>query len=370
MPVLERKDLEPIAAATFADLKARGHKPATGFSIRMTSGTSGSGPLCVVWESGYAGMSVYKDAKRLLVHHGLMNIRLGTVLTMRTLGNDRARVLMVDSSEVSPDVCALLDDYRPDGMYSFPALVVPLVEQLGSSTREKIKNLSFGGAGLAKVHADFFAAWLPATHLRAVYIANEAGCMSDDGCGHTPRNHYHPKQGVTIDIRDIDEDGVGDIYVTTRLTEHVELANYHIGDVGRWSEEPCACGNAMFEVLGRGGYDFIKLGSAIVRQEECDRIAALCEDLFDDYQLEAKTREHRGKLVGALTLRVYRAGRRLSPLDLATISSRFSDHLFLSYGKTLSDLVEAGAMASLSVVASSEPLVHGLKGVRLKQLTQ
>jgi len=370
MPILERRDFEPLSEATFADVASRGSKPAAGFSIRMTSGTSGNGPLIMVWESAYTGMGVYKDAKRFVVLHGLMNIRLGTVLNMKNIGSSDTQVLMLDPADVSPEVCTLLEDFMPDGVYSFPALVMSLVAGLSPDVRAGIRTLSFGGAGLTQMHQDFFKAQLPNADVRVVYIANEVGCMSDDGCGYLPRNHYHPKPTVTVDIRDTDEEGVGDLYITTRLTEHVVVQNYRIGDVGRWAARPCVCGRPMFEVLGRRGYDFIKLGSAILRQEECDRVAALCKDLFDDYQLEASSQAQGDTIVGALTMRVYRAGASFSESELEEVARRVSQLLFLSYGKTLADLVVLGTMAPLRVTTSTEPLVHGLKGVRLKQLTQ
>lgn len=371
MSILERKDFESVAQSTFKDLANRGARPARGYSIRMTSGTSVDGPLTIVWETKYTAQGLSQGAKCFLLLHGLLTVRLGNVLHMMTIGAEEVRMLVLDNADISPEVCALLLDFLPDHIYSFPSFLTQLAPQLDRRVREQVLALGFGGAGLTQAHYDFFAHWFPNAKMRVVYMSNETGSISDDGCGSLPRNHYHPKPTVTVDIGEVDEDGIGDLYVSTRLTERTTVNNYRIGDVGRWAEKKCACGKEkMFEVLGRRGYDFIKLGSAILRQEECDRVAELCEDLFEDYLLEASVETKGTVILGKVRLLVYRARGAFTKTDIEAIVSRVSTNLFLSYTKTLADFVDTGFLLPLEVVPQEEPFVKGYKNVRLKQIAQ
>ena len=120
--ILERKDFDSIVQSTFADVEHRGENPARGYSIRMTSGTSSGGPLTICWESKYTAQGVCRGAKRFMLFHGLLTLRLGNVLQMRNVGVEGVRTLVLDPADVSPEVNALLLDFMPDKVYSFPTL--------------------------------------------------------------------------------------------------------------------------------------------------------------------------------------------------------------------------------------------------------
>jgi hypothetical protein len=370
MSLLERKDFTAIAASTFADMEHRGSKPAMGFSIRMTSGTSNNDPLMLVFESVYTTQGVNRGAERFLLHHGLLTLRLGNVLQVRTGDVPNARVLMVDPTEVSPAVCALVADFAPDRGYAFPTLIMQLARQLDEKTRRGIKVLSLGGECLTDAHARFFAEWLPDTRVSLVYVASEIGAISDGGCGYLPRNHYHPKKSVGVDIQNVDANGVGDLVISARITEHTKVDGYRIGDVACWVSESCPCGNLKtFEVLGRRGYDYIKLGQAVLRQEEFDRVAALCKDLYDDYRVEASVVSTNLGVVGSILLHIYKESGGGAERAAADIVARVSEHLFVSPTKTLGDFVKLGLLLPLRVEWASEPFPKGVKNVKLKQVS-
>lgn len=335
----------------------------------MTSGTS-SEPLVLVFESAYTAQWVNQNSERFLLHHGLMNLRLGNVLQVRNSDMHNARVLALDPGEVTEDVCALVADFAPDRGYSFPTLMMQSGSLFDEKTRRGIEQISFSGERWTDAHVRYFTEWFPNTRTIPIYIASDTGALSGPDCGHLPYNHYHPKDTVTIAIEDVDADGVGDVYITTRLTEHTRIERYHNGDAARWVTTACACGNTKtFEVLGRKGYDYIKLGRTLLRQEEFDRVAALCHDLFDDYRLEAAiVAGTSGASLGKIKLLLYKAQGSGGADDTTKVAARISSEVFLSYSKTLGNFVQEGVLLPLEIEWVREPFPKGIKNVKLKQL--
>jgi hypothetical protein len=217
----------------------------------------------------------------------------------------------------------------------------------------------------------FFAEWFPDTALRPIYIANDFGAISAPSCGYLPLNQYHPKSTVTVDIEHVDADGVGEVVVSGRITEHTPVVEYRNGDVARFVAASCPCGSEKtFEVLGRKGYDYIKLGRALLRQEEFDRVAELCKELFDEYRLEASTIEDEtGTSVGNIVLYVYKAHGGGTEAAAAEVAARVSDEVFVSLTKTLADFVKLGLCLPLKVRWVTEQFPKGIKNVKLKQVS-
>ena len=365
--ILERNDFYTIADRMLDELCADAPQNARNHAIRMTSGTSGNRPLFIA--CGKRAMHAFPcGAKRILICQGALAMRLHTLLCFRN-GDDReARALVVDARDMATGLSELLADFAPDRVYGLPFFVVKVSEYLDDATRSNVSTLRGTGAGMSAQDEKVMRERFPNAQVKMLYSSSEAGPLAAESCGYLPRNHYHTRDDVVIEIIDADEEGVGEILVSKRLSEHIYIERYRIGDLARFRDVACPCGAHMtFEIMGRRGHDYLKLAGALLRREEFDRIAGLCADLFDDYTCVAGTVESRGTLLGKITLNVYRKDGRWNETIENDIKKRFTEGLFLTASKTLGDLVKKGIMIPLEVRFSGDPFPITHKGSKLRQ---
>jgi len=201
---------------------------------------------------------------------------------------------------------------------------------------------------------------MPSASIESVYISVETGAISGIPCGHLGRGMYHPKPGVVVEISGTDADGAGDILVSTQFGKKRRIERYRIGDIGRIIEGACACGAAhTFEVLGRRGYDYVKVAGALFHRAEFDRVAGRCADFFDDYRIEVSENSQGGADV---LVRVYRTDGMWDEDIRNNIAAGMSD-AFVGPDKTLRDVFPRGF--TLRVERATDPFERRIKDVKI-----
>lgn len=334
------------------------------WGLRTTSGTTGR-PIVAVVER--KELEWFYRARRSVVCMGTMGIRLHAVKTVRRDPLGENQVLAIDAKDLAPELEPALKDYKPDLFVGFPSFMLRVAEYLDAETAEGVEGINFLGESMTPALEDVFRARFPRARMRGMYVAAEFGVMSKPNCPYLPRNWYHPLTGVTLEVHEPDETGAGDLLVSGLRNGRIMVERYRVGDMGRLKHEFCACGeSSAFEVLGRRGYDYIKLAGALLRQEEFDRVAKLL-GAFDDYRAEVEQVVEQGRQKGKVLLRIFVGNAPKKDLSAGEIAERFSQELFVTQTKTLADLIESGEFAALAISKADRPFERKHKDIKLVQ---
>lgn len=95
-------------------------------------------------------------------------------------------------------------------------------------------------------------------------------------CGHCDQGRHHVMSKTQrIEIFDIEQDrpaepgAAGRILITSLQRQGQDIRRYDIGDLGKWVDEPCACGrkDPVFQLLGRHGDVFRVGGNALLHYQ-------------------------------------------------------------------------------------------------------
>ena len=366
---MERKDLVMIGEKILADFIAAPPQDNRTRVIRMTSGTTGGEPLVIISQPPKAA-GWFLAAERILVCYGSLNARLNNILPYRrNSASSNVRVFPIEINDMREPLSSLGDivaDFKPDRIIGVPSFIMRLAAILDADTRSGVKMLRLAGEMISARQKQSLIAWFPKATVSAIYVATEIGPISKPTCAHVPLNHYHVRDGVTVEISEPDDNGVGDILVSTTISETMSIEKYRVGDVGRIHTTPCPCGAAeTIELLGRRGSDYLKLAGALLRQEEFNRVSLLFPNSIDDYRAEAREVIQGTTPKGKVTLRIY-SSRGSGTEELAReIGTRFSRELFVTPTQTLSELVKKGIFLPMEVIFEQHPFPQKNKEVKL-----
>jgi phenylacetate-coenzyme A ligase PaaK-like adenylate-forming protein len=363
--MMERKDIAALAERVFADLLAHPPLDVENYSIRMTSGTTGGGPFLTIWEEKDSS-GLASGAQRFVIAFGPRAMRLSNMLFFRNDPKPGAFALAADIADMGTEDAHLFDEFAPDMIYGFPSFASRIAERMGEKASGGVATLGLSGEALSDALGDSLAKKFPNARIVMTWASAEAGVISKLPCSFLKKNQYHPRDSVRIEIADPDESGMGFLLISKTLRGSNRIEQYKTGDMARFSQEPCRCGERVtFELLGRAGYDFIKLAGAILRQEEFDRAARLCSGLFDEYRIEASQVLEGGTLRGRITLKVFLKSGTISDEAVRSIGTTFAENVFLSATQTLQDLIDKDIFLPLLVERSAEGFARGGKDLKL-----
>ncbi len=361
---MERSEFAEIAQRNMGDFFAS--PPTHNFfewAIRVTSGTTQTVPLVFVSHFEPPAFSRYASVNSPVVCFGSMCSRLTNALfAVHAQGTGISHALFLDNKDIGLGLRDIFAEQKPDSFFGFTSFVARAAEWIDAHLAVQVKFLFLAGERLTPELEVFFKEKFPNAAISMTYIANELGQITKPICAHQPRNHYHPAEGVVIEIDTPDHTGAGDIMVTKKIYRGMQVTRYKTGDIGRIREEACACGASQtLEVVGRRGNDYIKLAGALLFREEFDRVAKNLS-LFDDYRVDARTDEMRG----SLRMKVYRKDG-VGTLALAQeIADRFSREVYLTPTQTLSELVEKDLFLPLSLEFVERPFPIQNKEVKIR----
>ncbi len=363
--MLDRAGYQSVAEKTFKDLIV--HPPekedAWRYCIRVTSGTTGGQLIGTAFRYQPEAIKRFSGFHAPILCLGASATRLAYNIQARHGLPEESRSLALDGTDLTDDLTRVISEYKPDSIFGFVSFAVRVAEYIDAETASGIQALVLGGECITAEMDTFLREKFPQARLTMRYISLEVGRISEESCGYQARNHYHPYKGVRVEIDSPDEDGVGEVLVSPGTRP--DVVRYRTGDVGRMKKGPCACGaSETIELLGRNGRDYVKLAGALVRRDECDRVAKEIA-LFDDYRVEASQVITGGKLQGKLVLRVFRKDGHYSPMLQAQIEREFSKKLYLTPSRTLAELVHTGEFSPLSVEFSHTPFPLKHKEIKI-----
>lgn len=369
---LDRAGIAPLFAEAMKDLQAHPPRAAQKYLLRSTSGTTGSGPLHIVFEMNPESFGRHRRAQRILGCVGLRNVRLSLVLLARYGDTPGQRVLCLDPKDVEdPRLSAVLEDYAADDSYGMLFFFKALGERLSASARASLKRLIVVGEYLTEASRGVLTRAYPNAQLVQGYGCTEAAQMSASPCAHLLPHQYHPLKGIEFAIDAPDAEGVGEVLVSWKVFRNLYARRYRLGDSGRLLSSPCACGEKVtLELRGRSGYDYLKLAGAVLRKDEFDRVAARFSESITAYRAEAYEARQMGRTLGGVVLHVYRAQRPLDAAESSALAAEFSAELFVTPTQTYEDLVGRGAFVPFVVMPAPEPFAGGGKAITLFMRTE
>ena len=348
--IMERNEIAAINAAMVTRFVPPAAEDVWHWTLYPTSGTTAAPILSLArYRFGAGSTQEFLSSMRPLICMGTLGMRLVYTKSVPKDPVEANSVLVLDLKDLTPETAALIADFRPDRLIGPPSFLLWVAEHIDRKTARGVADLHCVGETISSEMERAFLGHFPSATIRALYGAVEFGQISTPTCPYSPRNWYHPLAGITVEIHETDETGVGDILVTGTKNNAVRVERYRTGDIGRIKYGFCACGEYIsFEVLGRRGHDFIKLAGAILRQEEFDRVAAHV-GLFKEYRVEASSVVEKGGRKGKIVLHARRQGKSGTDAYERELTERFSRELFLTPTRTLANLVDDGIFVPLEI---------------------
>lgn len=340
--------------------------------LRMTSGTTGGRPLLGIREMrNYSEneSAWFQDIERPVVCFGPLQVRLIYISYFKHNPNTSGdSIVALDPTDFDESLGTLLEDLAPDAIIGWPFMILNAGARMLDATKKRVRAVRLTGELLRDQLYRLLRDRFPEADVRSQYVTAEIAFISKMSCAHARPRHYHPANGVQIEIADPDEAGIGDILISTLINDSIPVTRYKIGDAGRFVPGVCECGEReTFELLGRRGYDYMKLAGVTLQREEFDRVAALLAGRFSDYRVDASEEVIGGRITGKLVLHVYSTGGG-SEADALEIAHRYTAELFLTATHTLGDLVERGIFVPIQVVYSRQPFPVKHKDVKLRYI--
>jgi phenylacetate-coenzyme A ligase PaaK-like adenylate-forming protein len=167
-------------------------------------------------------------------------------------------------------VARTIIENRVDTLLGMPFYFSQLFDACAKELREYggIRKIFYGGEHMSPAMVDHYKREFGIEVVKsAIYGSNDAGPLGYS-CKHCEGSVHHVMSRTQyLEIFRMDEDKpvgkgeTGRLIFTSLARKGQELFRYEIGDLGRWVEEPCACGrkSPRFELLGRFG-DIFKMG--------------------------------------------------------------------------------------------------------------
>ncbi|MFA7310132.1 MAG: hypothetical protein WC050_04470 [Candidatus Paceibacterota bacterium] len=371
-PVMERSDMAEFGKKIVAEfvMTAPGDKPEI-TALRLTSGTSGKGPVMVVTQTDVVSEGRhYADSSRVVsAFIGSRSTRLKQTLILRRTGPERRHCLILDSKDITPRLEPLLRQFSPDAIIGFPTNIIAATPFMSEDIKGGVKTMVTSGEQISHTASEFFRQQFPNARIASFYGTAETSEIAGP-CPFDPTRIYHPtfhpSPGVLIEIDEPDEGGVGDILVTKTLYRDQKVNRYRTGDAGSISNDVCQCGARIsLKLAGRRGYDFIRVQGLFLLKEEFDRVAASLSEYISEYRAEAYTTGTVEVPRCGIILSIYRKEGPLSAAELETVRSLFAERLFVTATLTLADAILNGHCVPLEVVAVTEPFPKQHKNVTL-----
>jgi phenylacetate-CoA ligase len=202
---------------------------------------------------------------------------------------EKFEAFCLPASKVAPaEIYDRLEFYKINVLMGYPSLLVRLTEMADANKRIPMKAVLCSSEPLPE-------------RLRE-YMQEVWGCKVYMGYGGTEycggaggecihQNGYHLNEmDQIVEIKDPDENGIGEILLTTLNRECMPLIRYNIGDLGRMTTERCKCGlptARIMEIAGRrdekatiGSMDFLPV-------KAFDELLGHVPQVTEDFQLKA-----------------------------------------------------------------------------------
>lgn len=374
---MTRDDLRKISLRVLEE-REEGEKAAH-YILRATSGTTLQPPVVFAQRLGARSPVLFP----VLAKHGLRRTllmqgpRLSTLLQVMRVYLEAditgAELLPLEMGDITPETGGLLSAFVPEAVFGSPSFLLKARTLFGDdagSSLDSVRFFQIQGEMLTPALQHTLKTALPHAELEETYGMSELNSLGVK-CPYLPLNRFHvSRQGITLRVENEDDEGVGEILVTGPLGKKTTLVDYKTGDAGKVYEQPCPCGEEMsFHVIGRIGFDFIRIAGGVLRREECDRIAEDLAVYLADVRFVLQRDMSEGRVRGKMTLEIVPTALLLMREDKESfIAQEIGRRFQVTPSRFLQHLIESGDFLPLHVRFVDVLLNRGHKSVRLREI--
>jgi len=134
----------------------------------------------------------------------------------------------------------------------------------------------------------------------------------------------------------------GELVITNLWTDSATpLIRYRTGDLAEYTEDLCKCGKKMFRVLGRIGFDRVRLGGITLFNENFEKAISSAASFVSDYQIHIFEKNKRGRIMPGIEVEcVLRKGIKGSDMLKKNIEERIMSNFEIARDYTWKTAVE------------------------------
>ena len=304
--MLKRSDLYKIFE-DYNDTRSRLYEegaPAKDYGFRVTSGTSGKEPLFRI--AYYPGHFIprFKDSRRSVLLFGSKYTQLLNLLFFtKDEKIDDSQALVLEAKDLNAKLGKILSEFAPEKLIGFPSFIRKAVESIPEELQLPVHTIFLVGELYTKELEEVLERRFPGVRVITHYANSEIGGIGVS-CDQLKKNQYHPIRGVELFVVTPNKEGVGEL-VVSRKGGDLEFEDYYTGDYAQLLKKECACGKTKsFEVVGRAGYDYVKVAGAQLYRTELERAMSEVSDYVRDFHVEVRTKEKSEKTYGHITFLV------------------------------------------------------------------
>jgi len=173
-----------------------------------------------------------------------------------------------------------IEEFHPTVLLSLPTVFVFLADLIleNSIDASYVKNIAYAGEHMSEmIKTHLQKAFKNATIHALGYTSADCGLMGYQCLKCSSLEYHIPTDFQLIEIYNFDEDRVckigesGEVVVTNLARSSLPIIRYRIGDIARFKEGSCTCGdkNPILILEGRAGEDF-KIGGAYISMDSVE----------------------------------------------------------------------------------------------------
>ena len=203
-------------------------------------------------------------------------------------GVEKLGAFCIGASKTSPDsIYERLEPYRINALIGYPSLLMRVTDLAEKHGAPPIKGMMTAGERITpEVREWMEQVW--GCPVYSTYGLTEACGGVGGEC--IRKNGYHLDEFLNmVEIDEPDDDGYGEIILTTLSRRCMPLIRYRTGDVGKLIRDRCGCGlpsHRLERVPGRVD-EKIKIGTAYFLPNVFDKAIHRLDEVRRDYQLVA-----------------------------------------------------------------------------------
>jgi phenylacetate-coenzyme A ligase PaaK-like adenylate-forming protein len=216
------------------------------------------------------------------------------------------RILPIGGNIPPEDILNYLNIFRVDAALAIPSVLLTLAQNAESrGLRLRIPLIFSGGEHIFSENLEYLKRVFEAGRLSSIgYATNDVGALGWQ-CTHLTGGLHHIHRDLHyVEILDPESlepspPGVPGKVVTTNLDRRLQpIIRYEVGDMGRWLDGPCPCGEPgpLFELLGRSD-DILIIGGGNIYPEVIREAMAKVEGLSGFFSLRAQLRDRKDELI-------------------------------------------------------------------------
>ncbi len=348
IPLSSKKDFISIGLAQrLSDTKNIVRSNTYRFMLKPTAGTSReTGPVLFLKNADVLVNKSYNQIYKTLILFQPRAISLRYVLSdvARSINSkNHIQSLVLNPFRFKSEGVEAVKEFNGDSIITFPACIGYMTSNFRRANElfHSVKRVWLSGDFLSVKELDLTKSKFKNVNVDIDYITTEVdtiGVYCKFLRSQFGPNTYHPNKDKVIELIDIDENGQGEIVVTKMEPIQMSFIRYRTGDVGRWQELKCKCGESGVIFLeGRKNMDIIKGLGVLITRAEIERVILMVEKEIDEWRGEVREVERNGTLLGELTLLI-KPNQSLNPRKIENLKKTFGENLLLTPKKTLSQL--------------------------------